>query len=168
MATKTAPGRKEIEEARRRLEGVARVTPVYGTETLSRLIGRQVSLKAENLQRTGSFKVRGAVNKISTLSDDEKRSGVVAASAGNHGQAVAWAAREAGVKATIFMSRGVLGGGPDVEQLPARLVQQLQLWLCAQERAAVELDDPLDRRRSRRGDRCRVRDELLLVRDHER
>ncbi len=103
MATKTAPGRKEIEEARRRLEGVARVTPVYGTETLSRLIGRQVSLKAENLQRTGSFKVRGAVNKIATLSDDEKRAGVVAASAGNHGQAVAWAAREAGVKATIFM-----------------------------------------------------------------
>jgi threonine dehydratase len=103
LATKTAPGRKEIEEARKRLEGVARVTPVYGTETLSRLIGRQVSLKAENLQRTGSFKVRGAVNKISTLSDDEKRAGVVAASAGNHGQAVAWAAREAGVKATIFM-----------------------------------------------------------------
>jgi threonine dehydratase len=103
LATKTAPGRKEIEEARRRLEGVARVTPVYGTETLSRLIGRKVSLKAENLQRTGSFKVRGAVNKISTLSDDEKRAGVVAASAGNHGQAVAWAAREAGVKATIFM-----------------------------------------------------------------
>jgi threonine dehydratase len=103
LATKTAPGRKEIEEARRRLEGVARVTPVYGTETLSRLIGRQVSLKAENLQRTGSFKVRGAANKISTLSDDEKRAGVVAASAGNHGQAVAWAAREAGVKATIFM-----------------------------------------------------------------
>jgi threonine dehydratase len=103
LATKTAPGRKEIEEARRRLDGVARVTPVYGTETLSRLIGRKVSLKAENLQRTGSFKVRGAVNKISMLSDDERRAGVVAASAGNHGQAVAWAAREAGVKATIFM-----------------------------------------------------------------
>jgi threonine dehydratase len=103
LATKTAPGRKEIEQARRRLDGVARVTPVYGTETLSRLIGRKVWLKAENLQRTGSFKVRGAVNKIATLSDDEKRAGVIAASAGNHGQAVAWAAREAGVKATIFM-----------------------------------------------------------------
>ena len=103
MATKTAPGRKEIEEARRRLEGVARVTPVYGTETLSRIIGREVALKAENLQRTGSFKIRGAVNKIATLSDAEKRAGVVAASAGNHGQAVAWAAREAGVKATVFV-----------------------------------------------------------------
>jgi len=76
---------------------------VYGTETLSKLIGREVSLKAENLQRTGSFKIRGAVNKIATLSDAEKRAGVVAASAGNHGQAVAWAAREAGVQATVFM-----------------------------------------------------------------
>ena len=103
MKTKTAPGLKEIQEARARLDGVARVTPVYGTETLSRLIGREVALKAENLQRTGSFKIRGAVNKIATLSDAEKRAGVVAASAGNHGQAVAWAAREAGVRATIFM-----------------------------------------------------------------
>jgi threonine dehydratase len=103
LKTKTAPGLKEIQEARARLEGVARVTPVYGTETLSRLIGREVALKAENLQRTGSFKIRGAVNRIATLSDSEKRTGVVAASAGNHGQAVAWAAREAGVRATIFM-----------------------------------------------------------------
>ena len=103
MKTKTAPGLKEIQEARARLEGIARVTPVYGTETLSRIIGREVALKAENLQRTGSFKIRGAVNKIATLSDAEKRAGVVAASAGNHGQAVAWAAREAGVKATVLV-----------------------------------------------------------------
>jgi len=103
LKTKTAPGLKEIQEARARLEGIARVTPVYGTETLSKIIGREVALKAENLQRTGSFKIRGAVNKIATLSEAEKRSGVVAASAGNHGQAVAWAAREAGVKATVFV-----------------------------------------------------------------
>jgi len=99
----TAPTLAEIEEARARLEGIARVTPVYGSETLSKLVGHDVYLKAENLQRTGSFKVRGAVNKIATLSKGERRSGVVAASAGNHGQAVAWAAREAGIKATIFM-----------------------------------------------------------------
>ncbi|MGZ4257951.1 MAG: threonine ammonia-lyase [Gaiellaceae bacterium] len=99
----TAPTLAEIEEARGRLEGVARVTPVYSSETLSKLIGRDVALKAENLQRTGSFKIRGAVNKIATLSGRERRAGVVAASAGNHGQAVAWAAREAGIKATIFM-----------------------------------------------------------------
>jgi threonine dehydratase len=103
MATKTAPSVNEIKEARARLEGVARVTPVYGSETLSRRVGREVTLKAENLQRTGSFKIRGAVNKIATLSEPEKRAGVVAASAGNHGQAVAWAAREAGAKATVFM-----------------------------------------------------------------
>ncbi|HUK94609.1 MAG TPA: threonine ammonia-lyase [Gaiellaceae bacterium] len=99
----TAPTLADIEEARAILDGVARVTPVYSTETLSKLIGRHVTLKAENLQRTGSFKIRGATCKIASLSDKEKRAGVVAASAGNHGQAVAWAAREAGIKATIFM-----------------------------------------------------------------
>jgi threonine dehydratase len=103
LATKTGPRLSEIKEARSRLEGVARMTPVYGTETLTKKVGRPVWLKAENLQRTGSFKVRGAVNKLATLSEGERRAGVVAASAGNHGQAVAWAAREAGVKATIFM-----------------------------------------------------------------
>ena len=103
MATKTGPSLSDINEARSRLQGVARETPVYGSETLSRQVGRPVSLKAENLQRTGSFKVRGAVNKLATLSEGERRAGVVAASAGNHGQAVAWAAREAGVKATVFM-----------------------------------------------------------------
>jgi threonine dehydratase len=103
LKVETAPTLVEIEEARARLEGVARVTPVYGSETLSKLIGRDVALKAENLQRTGSFKIRGAVSKIATLSGRERRAGVVAASAGNHGQAVAWAAREAGIKATVFM-----------------------------------------------------------------
>ena len=99
----TAPTLADIEAARARLEGVARVTPVYGSETLSGLVGREVWLKAENLQRTGAFKVRGAVNRIATLSDEERAAGVVAASAGNHGQAVAWAAREQGVPATVFV-----------------------------------------------------------------
>ena len=103
MATTAVPTLTDIQEARARIDGVARVTPVYGSETFTRLVGREVWLKAENLQRTGAFKVRGAVNKISTLSDEEKRAGVVAASAGNHGQAVAWAAREAGTHATIFV-----------------------------------------------------------------
>jgi threonine dehydratase len=93
----------EIDRARERLAGVARVTPVYRSETFSRLVGREVHLKAENLQRTGSFKVRGAVNKLATLGKAERQAGVVAASAGNHAQAVAWAAREAGVRATIFV-----------------------------------------------------------------
>jgi threonine dehydratase len=99
----TAPTVADVEAARGRLAGHARVTPVYGSETLSRRVGRTVWLKAENLQRTGSFKIRGAVNKLLTLSDAQRAVGVVAASAGNHGQAVAWAARELGVRATIFM-----------------------------------------------------------------
>jgi threonine dehydratase len=103
VAIQTAPTLTDIEEASRRLAGIARVTPVYGSETFSRLAGREVHLKAENLQRTGSFKIRGAVNKISLLSETERAAGVVAASAGNHGQAVAWAAREAGIGATVFM-----------------------------------------------------------------
>ena len=103
MATRTAPTLADIEEARGRVAGHARVTPIYGSETFSRLCGREVHLKAENLQRTGSFKVRGATNKLSVLSDSERAHGVVAASAGNHGQAVAWAAREFGAPATIFV-----------------------------------------------------------------
>jgi len=99
----TAPEIADIRAARARLDGVARVTPIYRSETLSRTCGREVHLKAENLQRTGSFKVRGAYNRISTLTDEQRASGVVAASAGNHGQAVAWAAREVGAHARIFM-----------------------------------------------------------------
>ena len=103
MATATAPGLPEIERARERLDGVARVTPVFPSETLSRLAGRPVRLKAENLQRTGSFKIRGAYVKLSSLEPERLAAGVVAASAGNHGQAVAWAARELGAPARIFM-----------------------------------------------------------------
>jgi threonine dehydratase len=93
----------DIDRARERLADVVRVTPVFPSETLSRLVGRDVHLKAENLQRTGSFKIRGAVNKLATLGEAERLAGVVAASAGNHAQAVAWAARQAGVPATIFV-----------------------------------------------------------------
>jgi threonine dehydratase len=98
-----ALGLPEIEAARARLAGVARVTSVYPSETFTRLAGRDVYLKAENLQRTGSFKIRGAVNKLATLDEAGRAAGVVAASAGNHAQAVAWAARETGIHATIFV-----------------------------------------------------------------
>jgi threonine dehydratase len=103
LSTRTAPTLADLEAARLRLRGFARVTPVYPSETLSRLAGRDVQLKAENLQRTGAFKIRGAMNTILTLSAEEREAGVVAASAGNHGQAVAWAAREASIHATVFM-----------------------------------------------------------------
>jgi threonine dehydratase len=103
LATTAAPTLRSLEEARARLVGIARVTPVYPSETLSRRVGRSVQLKAENLQRTGAFKIRGAVNTIAALTAEERAAGVIAASAGNHGQAVAWAAREAGIAATVFM-----------------------------------------------------------------
>jgi threonine dehydratase len=103
LATETVPTLREIREARERLEGIARETPVFVSETFSRMVGRDVQLKAEALQRTGAFKIRGAFNKIATLDEAERAAGVVAASAGNHGQAVAWAAREAEIPATVFM-----------------------------------------------------------------
>jgi threonine dehydratase len=107
LATKTAPTLADVEAARARIAGKGvRMTPLYGSETFGRMTGREVHLKAETLQRTGSFKIRGATNKLESLTDAERKAGVVAASAGNHGQAVAWAAREAGVAATIFMPAG--------------------------------------------------------------
>ena len=99
----TAPTLADVEAARVRIAGHVRLTPVYSSESLSRRAGRTVWLKAENLQRTGSFKIRGAVNKLSGLSDAHRAAGVIAASAGNHGQAVARAAREFGIRATVFM-----------------------------------------------------------------
>lgn len=97
------PELADVQAARDRIAGIARRTPVYRSATLSGLAGRDVLLKAENLQLTGSFKVRGAVNRMSALGADDRVAGVVTASAGNHGQAVAWAARHAGVPATIFV-----------------------------------------------------------------
>jgi threonine dehydratase len=103
LKTQSAPTLREIEAARERIRGIAQVTPIHFSETFSHRAGRTVLLKAENLQRTGAFKIRGAVNRIAHLSETERAAGVVAASAGNHGQALAWAAREAGVPATVFM-----------------------------------------------------------------
>lgn len=96
----------DVEAARDRLAGIARITPVFASGTLSRLCERSVSLKAENLQLTGSFKIRGALNTVALLSAGERAAGVVTASAGNHGQAVAWAARHSGLPATIFVPEG--------------------------------------------------------------
>jgi threonine dehydratase len=96
-------GVEDIENARRRLEGIVKPTPLIPSTTLSRMLDAEVLIKPENLQKTGSFKIRGAYNRVATLSPDEARRGVIAASAGNHGQALAFAASRAGVKATIVM-----------------------------------------------------------------
>ena len=93
----------DIQEARRILSGVIIPTPVLADDLLSRDIGARAHLKAECLQRAGSFKIRGAFNKISRLTDDEKERGVITASAGNHAQGVALAAQLNGVRSTIVL-----------------------------------------------------------------
>jgi threonine dehydratase len=94
---------ERIRTARERLGGRVVVTPCRESPKLGAITGGVVVLKLENVQRTGSFKERGACNKLLTLSDDEKRRGVVAASAGNHAQAVAYHAGRLGIHATVVM-----------------------------------------------------------------
>jgi len=99
-------GLDEIKAARDLLDGVARLTPVEGSRPLSERVGGPALLKCENLQRTGSFKIRGAYVRISRLSAAERARGVVAASAGNHAQGVALAASLLGTSSTVFMPAG--------------------------------------------------------------
>jgi threonine dehydratase len=105
--TIAGPSLSDFEAARAIVSRAASVTPMESSHFLGEILGAPVYLKCESLQRTGSYKIRGAYNLISRLSDEEKARGVVAASAGNHAQGVAFAARELGTKATIFMPLGV-------------------------------------------------------------
>jgi threonine dehydratase len=93
----------DILAARERISGSIYKTPCAQSKTLTRLTGQKVFLKLENLQMTGSFKERGALNKIATLTAEQGRRGVVAASAGNHAQGVAYHATERGIRAVIVM-----------------------------------------------------------------
>lgn len=101
------PTLADFEAARTVVSGVAQVTPIEESRFLSRLLGVPVVMKCENLQRTGAYKVRGAYNRMSKLTSEERSRGVVAASAGNHAQGVALAAHELGIHSTIFMPMGV-------------------------------------------------------------
>ncbi|MFJ7287965.1 MULTISPECIES: threonine ammonia-lyase [unclassified Curtobacterium] len=105
--TPLIPTLDDIEKARVTIAGVARVTPMETSQFLAEVLGSPVHLKCENLQRTGAYKVRGAYNRLSTLTAEQRAAGVVAASAGNHAQGVALAARELGIPATIFTPVGV-------------------------------------------------------------
>ncbi len=96
----------DVRGAQKMLGGVARVTPLEGSRYLSGLVGAPVHLKCENLQRTGSFKLRGAYVRIAGLLPEERAAGVVAASAGNHAQGVALASALLGVRSTVFMPVG--------------------------------------------------------------
>ncbi len=100
------PTLDDIQQAREDLRGVAIETPMEESRWLSQVAGGPVYLKCENLQRTGSFKIRGAYLRMSRLSEEERAAGVVAASAGNHAQGVALAAQLLGIKATVFMPEG--------------------------------------------------------------
>ncbi len=101
------PSLKDFEDAREVVSAVAQTTPMEVSRFLEEILGVPSFLKCENLQRTGSYKIRGAYNRMSKLTDEERARGVVAASAGNHAQGVAFAARELGIKATIFTPVGV-------------------------------------------------------------
>ncbi|BAG19397.1 threonine ammonia-lyase [Streptomyces griseus] len=96
----------DVRGAQKMLSGVARVTALEGSRHLTELVGSPVHLKCENLQRTGSFKLRGAYVRISCLTPVERAAGVVAASAGNHAQGVALASSLLGVRSTVFMPVG--------------------------------------------------------------
>lgn len=98
---------KEIYIAKKRIDGLVRRTPLVDSAALSKFIGTKVVLKAENLQITGSFKLRGATNKIRSLSEAQRRRGVLAVSTGNHGRAVSYVAREVGVPALVCVSEAV-------------------------------------------------------------
>lgn len=101
--TRFGPSLDAIEAAREVVKSVVKVTPMESSRVLSEHLGSPVFLKLESLQRTGSYKIRGAFHRMSRLTPEERSRGVVAASAGNHAQGVALAARELGVAATIFM-----------------------------------------------------------------
>jgi len=103
MAGRTLPTAADVDLAAERLKGVAVRTPLINAPVLDERVGARVFLKPETLQRTGSFKFRGAYNKLSSIPADKRAGGVVAYSSGNHAQGVASAARLLGMRATIVM-----------------------------------------------------------------
>ena len=123
----------EVQAARVLLGGVSRTTPLEGSRPLSLAVGGPVYLKCENLQRTGSFKIRGAYVRIAKLSDEERSRGVVAASAGNHAQGVALAAALLGCEATVFM--------PEAAPLPK--IAATMAYGAAVELSGATVDDAL-------------------------
>ena len=94
---------EKIQDASKTLENVKHTTPLIHSTTFSKMTQGNIYLKQENLQKTGSFKVRGATYALSKLTQNQKKAGVIAASAGNHAQGVAYAATKHGIKSTIIM-----------------------------------------------------------------
>ncbi|NOX34233.1 MAG: threonine/serine dehydratase [Deltaproteobacteria bacterium] len=98
---------KEIFQAKKRIKAMVRPTPMIPSQALYDVLGKKVILKLENLQETGSFKLRGAANALLSLSDKQRDKGVLAFSTGNHGRAVAWVARQLGIRCVICLSKRV-------------------------------------------------------------
>lgn len=150
----THPTLAEFEDAAALLRDVIVHTPLEDSEHLSDVLGAPVHLKLENLQRTGSFKIRGAVYRLSRLTPEEMARGVVAASAGNHAQGVALAAQKLGIPATIFMPLGVpvpkllatRGYGAEVILEGATVETPLRLAAEFAERTGAILIPPYDHR----------------------
>ncbi|MEN2740097.1 threonine ammonia-lyase [Microbacterium sp. X-17] len=150
----TLPTLADFEDAAEVLRGIITRTPVDQSLHLSELLGVPVFLKLENLQRTGSFKIRGAAYRLSRLTAEERARGVVAASAGNHAQGVALAAQRLGIPATIFMPLGVpvpkllatRGYGAEVVLEGATVETPLRLAAEYAERTGAVLIHPYDHR----------------------
>ena len=145
----------DVEAARKLIADVAWYTPLTSIRALTERCGGPVFLKCENLQRAGSFKIRGGYTRLSRLSDDEKAAGVVAASAGNHAQGVALAAQMLGISATVFMPEGAtlakvratLGYGADVRFHGLTLgdsIEEAQRWASETGRAFIHPYDHRD------------------------
>jgi threonine dehydratase len=144
----------DVERAAHTIAGRVHRTPLLRSGTLSEQLGVDARFKAELFQRTGSFKVRGALNRVAELSDEEKERGVISISAGNHAQALAWAAREAGVDALIVMWQGAdelkvaatrgYGAGVDQEAAdPTSAFERLAVLQAETGRTLVHpFDDP--------------------------
>src|SRR5690606_33077414 len=148
------PSLDEFSAAAESLAGVISHTPTELSRALSDVLGSPVLLKMENLQRTGSFKIRGATYRLSRLTEEERSRGVVAASAGNHAQGVALAAQMLGIPATIFMPLGVpvpkllatRGYGAEVVLEGETVATSLRLAAEFAERTGAVLIHPFDHR----------------------
>ncbi|BDT92644.1 threonine ammonia-lyase [Nocardia sputorum] len=141
-----------IEAAARLLAPVIRRTPLLASRVLSERVGAEVWLKCENLQRTGSFKPRGAYNRIANLPREARERGVVAASAGNHAQGVAWSAASLGIASTVFMPVGASlpklmatkAYGAQVRQVGETIDESLEAALDFADRTGATLIHPFD------------------------
>ncbi|PKI92162.1 threonine ammonia-lyase [Actinomycetales bacterium SN12] len=148
------PSLAEFTAAAESLAGVISRTPTELSRALGEVLGSPVMLKMENLQRTGSFKIRGATYRLSRLTEEERSRGVVAASAGNHAQGVALAAQMLGIPATIFMPLGVpvpkllatRGYGAEVVLEGETVATSLRLAAEFAERTGAVLIHPFDHR----------------------